>query len=269
MRELILSTYHLSEKTARDYIEAIIKYNVKAIVGYPSAVSFLARICLSLGQSLSLKAVLTSSETLTALTRKTISTAFGCPVYDFYGSAERTCYVFTCEEGSYHIQPEYGYTELIPTDEAGQCKVVSTGFWNPAMPFIRYELGDIVVSSHEVCPCGRQFPVVREIMGRQADVIRTPSGRQFGAAILTHLLYGVDNIVESQIVQQAIDRITIKYVRGPSFSQQDLENLKRLVAKHLPQELAVDFEEVSSIEKTSSGKLKPVVSRISGYSSVC
>lgn len=262
MKELILSTYHLSRKQAKQYIEAIKCYKIKAIAGYPSAVSFLARVCLDQNETLKLKAALTSSETLTDSMRNTISQAFSCPVFNFFGSAERVCYIFTCEKGHYHILPEYGLTELIPVDDAGTCKVISTGFWNMAMPFIRYDMGDTVVASTEQCTCGRAFQVVKAISGRQADIIRTPSGREFGAAILTHLLYGTDHILESQIVQDRIDHIFIDYVPDEKFNAQDYLAFERLIRHHLPGELNVEFRAVSAVPKTASGKIKPVLSII-------
>ncbi len=264
MKELILSTYHLSSSTAGQYVTAIKDYGIKAVAGYPSAVYFLARSCLDYGIRLELKSVLTSSETLTTSMRNTIVEAFECKIYDFYGSAERVCYIFTCEQGSYHIIPEYGLTELIPVgdNDDSQYKVVSTGFWNMAMPFIRYEMGDLIVKSGEGCPCGREFVTIKSISGRQADVVKTPSGRQFGAAILTHLLYGTNNIVESQIIQDALDHLTIEYVPGPGFSSADHANLKALLVKHLPSELKVDLVEVASVRRTESGKVRPIVSQI-------
>jgi phenylacetate-CoA ligase len=153
--------------------------------------------------------------------------------------------------------------ELIPTGNAGQCKVVSTGFWNTAMPFIRYELEDIVIPSKENCCCGRAFPVIESISGRQADVIRTLSGREFGAALLTHLLYGTDHILESQIVQDRVDHIYIDYVPGQLFNEQDFNAFNCLVKQHLPSELYVDFRAVEAVQRTSSGKLRPVVSLLS------
>ncbi len=262
MKELILSTYHLSEKSAKQYINTMKRYNVEAITGYPSAVSFLARICLDSEETFSLKAALTTSETLTNSMRDLISRAFSCPVYDYYGSAERVCYIFTCEKGGYHIQPEYGYTELIPVDNTGLCKVVSTGFWNKSMPFIRYDTGDTVVKSNNKCSCGRNFPMIEEIKGRVADTIKTPSGREFGAAILTHLLYGTDHIFESQILQDRIDHVFIDYVPSELFNQRDYDAFVDLIKHHLPSELKVDFRRTESIPRTSSGKVRPVVSMI-------
>lgn len=264
MKELILSTYHLSRRTAEEYAVVIENYDVKAIVGYPSAVYLLARTCLDSGIKLTLKSALTSSETLTKSMKDTIVEAFNCRVFDFYGGAERVCYIFTCERGRYHIISEYGLTELIgvggPDDN--RCSVVATGFWNMAMPLIRYETGDIVVKSDDTCPCGRAFPGIESISGRQADVVRTPSGREFGAAILTHLLYGTNNIVESQIIQDTLEHITIEYVPSAKFTETDFDNLRSLIAKHLPQELYVALREVAAVSRTRNGKIKPVVSQV-------
>jgi phenylacetate-CoA ligase len=264
MKELILSTYHLSKNTARQYASAIKRYGVKAIVGYPSAVCLLAQICLYAGIDLKVPAVLTSSEVLTESMRKTVYEAFECRIFDFYGSAERVCYIQTCDHGTYHIIPEYGLTELIPLDKSdgSEFKIVATGFWDFAMPFIRYDMGDIVINSDNRCPCGRQFPTVKSISGRQADTVKTPSGREFGAAILTHLLYGTNHIVESQIVQDAADHIIIRYVPTERFSKEDLQIFRNLITKHLPSELKVTFQQTEAIEKTNTGKLRPVVSKI-------
>ncbi len=264
MKELILSTYHLSQDTAKGYAEVIRRHNIKAIDGYPSAVYLLAKTCLESGIELKLKSVLTSSETLTESMRNTISQAFKCQIYDYYGSAERTCIIHTCEHGSYHIIAEYGLTELIPVDDTadGRCRVISTGFWNMAMPLIRYDMGDILRKSDKPCPCGRAYPVVKSISGRKGDVIRTPSGKEFGAAILTHLLYGTDHIIESQIIQDALDHLTIEYVPNEKFTNKDMEDFKSLLAKHLPSELRVDMRKVEAVKRTRDGKIKPVVSHL-------
>ena len=92
MKEVILSTYHLSCYTAKEYARVIKRYGAIAIVGYPSAVFLLAQACLDSGIKLTLKSALTSSETLTESMRSTIAEAFECKVFDFYGSAERVCH---------------------------------------------------------------------------------------------------------------------------------------------------------------------------------
>jgi phenylacetate-CoA ligase len=267
MRDLILSTHHLSTETAKGYAEVMKRYRVKAVVGYPSAIGLLAKTCLDSCIELDLKAVLTTSEILTKSMHETIAKAFGCKVFDFYGSAERVCYIQTCGCGNYHVIPEYGLTELIPIDESdkNQCRIISTGFWNMAMPLIRYDMGDVVVKSNEICPCGRQFQMIESIDGREGDVIETSSGRRMGVTLIIQLLYvicGTRYIVESQIVQDSIDHLTINYVPTDKFEKKDLDDFRSLIAKYFPSELKFDLKRVKAVERTSSGKIRPVVSRI-------
>jgi hypothetical protein len=94
-------------------------------------------------------------------------------------------------------------------------------------------------------------------------VIKTPSGREYGAAILTHLLYGVDNILESQIIQDTLGHVTIEYVPTDKFSSENLTAFENLVSRHLPSELKVDFKRVKAVRRTNNGKIRPVISHIS------
>jgi phenylacetate-CoA ligase len=219
---------------------------------------------LSYGIRIKLQAALTTSETVADEMRAIISNAFSCRVYDFYGSAERVCYIFTCEHGSYHIIPEYGYTELIPANqrEPQICSVVATGFCNYGMPLIRYDTGDTVVRSDQQCVCGRAFDVVESISGRKGAVIRTPSGREFGPTLMARVTKGANNILESQVVQDAIDHITILYVPAVTFTDKDLADFKRHMAQYLPDELKIDYRKVERVEKTQSGKMNLVISKI-------
>jgi phenylacetate-CoA ligase len=267
MKELHLSTYHLSTETAKEYAHLMNIYKVKAVIGYPSSVNILARACLEMGIELKLQSALITSETLMEVQRDAITKAFDCEVFDFYGSAERVCYIHTCEHGSYHIIPEYGLTELIPvgspTDE--RCKIIATGFWNMAMPLIRYDTGDLLLKSSKSCPCGRAFPVIKSIFGREGDMIRTPSGRELGASIVTHLVYvicGASNIIESQVIQDALDHITIEYVPGKEFSEENLAGFQKRLSQHFGSDVRVDLKQVKAIEKTQSGKIRPIVSKL-------
>ena len=264
MKELVLSTFHLSRQNAVKYASAMYEYDIKAIDGYPSAVHLLARTCLDAGIYMNLRACFTTSEALTDPMRETIGRAFNCKVYDYYGNAERTGIIHTCDHGSRHIIPEYGITELIPIDGSSpqRCRVIGTGFWNRAMPFIRYDMEDIVIKSDKKCSCGRAFEVVKSIEGRSGDIVRTPSGRELGTAILTHLTHGANHIVESQVIQESPEHITIEYVPSGRFTEKDYFDFNTIIHEHLPNELKIDLKEVAAVHRTSSGKVRQVVSQI-------
>jgi phenylacetate-CoA ligase len=265
MKELHLSTYHLAPEVVPKYVDILKQYKVKGIIGYPSSIYPLAQMCLDRKISLHLDSVLLTSETLAPSHQDAISAAFGCKIFDFYGAAERVCYIFMCEHGRYHIQPEYGLTELIPVNSEGHCKIVATGFWTDAMPLLRYDTGDLAIPSEASCPCGRAFPVVDRILGRQGDAVTTPSGRQLGAAIMTHLVYvicGAGHFLESQVIQDAPDHITLEYVPGDGCAPAFLAGFAERLREHLPADLQCSLRRVKAVQRTPGGKIRPIVSRI-------
>jgi phenylacetate-CoA ligase len=267
MKELTLSAYHCSPDTALDYAKAIKHYGIEVLVGYPSAVYLMAKTCIEKGFTLDLQVVLSTWEAMTEQMRKTIAEAFGCKIFDFYGSGERVVAIHKCERGCYHIIPEYGITELLPMEgyEKGYYRVVATGFWNKAMPLIRYDMGDVVTKSSGYCSCGREFPVVDSIIGKEGDVIRSPSGIQLGVTAVVQILYtigGINNILETQFVQDALDHIVVEYVPGAKFSEDDLANMNACAAKYLPHDIKVDFKQVKAVRRTLMGKIKPIISKI-------
>ncbi|MCK5271067.1 MAG: phenylacetate--CoA ligase family protein [Sedimentisphaerales bacterium] len=262
MKELTLSAFHLSSKNAEVYAEAMQHYQVKAIVGISSAIYFLAKVCMDSGIRVELRSALTTSETITEPMKEVIASAFGCRVFDFYGAAERVCYIHTCEHGFYHIIPEYGLTELIPTDngENNQFRIIGTGFWNLGMPLIRYDTGDIVVKSGKSCPCGREFPVIESVSGRRIDTIKTLSGKEYGPTFLARVIKGANNILGSCIIQTSLDCIQIEYIPGLNFSDDDLLKFQKHLSAYLPNELKFSLKQVDVLPKSSTGKPKFVIS---------
>lgn len=107
--------------------------------------------------------------------------------------------------------------------------------------------------------------MVESIIGREGDVIKTQSGRQLGASIITHLIYvvcGAENFIESQVIQDALDHITIEYVPSEKLTDVDTTAFEQRLAQNLPSELKVSLRKVKSVKRTESGKIRPIVSLI-------
>jgi len=262
MKELTLSTFHLSLEKVPSYIEAMKAYGTDVLAGYPSALYVMAKGCLKCGISMPLRCALTTSEMLDDGKREVISRVFDCGVFDFYGSAERVCYIHTCEQGSYHIIPEYGLTELHPAGPPNEdCfRIVATGFWNMAMPLIRYDIGDLVQTSGEKCRCGREFPVVKRIFGRDGNLIVTPSGRILGASviecILARVLYGMYDmpVVAGRVIQEADNLVVLEYVPADRFSGRHAKEIEDILREKVPPELKIEIRSVKQIRRTAGGK---------------
>ena len=261
---LMMSSYHLSERTAADYIAALADYGPTTIQAYPSSISFLARYLAARDRiypSSTLKAVITSSETLSPADRRLIEERFRCSVYDWYGGFERVAAIGTCEEGRYHLLTDYSYVELEPAGD-GLFEIVGTGFNNFVMPLIRYRTGDLVEMPEQQtrCACGRSFPVVERIHGRADDYIKLRDGRRIGR--LDHIFKGLSGIAEAQIVQDRLESVSILVVPIGAFGEDRRRALIDNARQRLGKETEIDVQVVPNIPRTSSGKFRSVICRV-------
>jgi|MTBAKSStandDraft_2_1061841.scaffolds.fasta_scaffold01518_20 phenylacetate-CoA ligase len=267
MNNYLFSSYHLSPANLGSYVQKLQAINPHFIDSYPSSVYTLAHYMLEnkLG-GIRPKAIITSSETLLDYQREAIEQAFHCPVFDQYGCAEQVVFISQCEHGTYHIHPEYGYVEFLREDgsaaEPGEeARLICTGFTNRAMPLIRYDIGDTgILAKDQTCPCGRNFPVIEKIVGRTDDFLVMRDGRRVGR--LDPVFKGLQTIKESQIVQEDLDRVTLKIVPGQDYDQNEADIIVHELKKRLGTQAAISVELVESIPRTSAGKFRAVVSKV-------
>lgn len=257
---LMMSSYHLSESTAAAYLEAMQAYDPVVIQAYPSAVLLLARWLVNHGRRYSgpsLKGVVTSSETVTDEHRQLVDRAFGCRIFDWYGSMERMTAIGTCEHGRYHLISDYSHTELVPQAD-GTCEVIGTTFDNFLMPWVRYRLGDKIVPAPAgtACECGRRFPVIDHIVGRVEDYILTPDGRH--VFMMSNVLDYIPNLVEGQVRQDCADELKLLLVVKPG-APFDEAAIARAVRGYVGEGLRIRVERVAQVPRTANGKLRVVV----------
>lgn len=260
-RMLMMSSFHLSEKNAASYLKALAEWDPVLIQAYPSSIGFLARYLEATGKyfhGTRLRAVMTSSELLQPPDRERIQKRFGVQVYDRYGAFERVASISTCEKGNYHLETDYGFAEL--HEQNGTCGLVSTGFNNLVMPLARYSTGDSVRMASHDCTCGRAFPVVEEVIGRDVDSIVLPDGTWLGAADI--ILKGLERVAEAQVRQERPDGIRILVVPLDGFGPKQEKKVLDSARQYLGDSVSVSVEQVSGIPRTASGKFRMVVNTL-------
>jgi phenylacetate-CoA ligase len=258
---LWMSSYHLREDTVPGYGQALARFRPVIIQAYPSAAAYLGQMLLAAGRRYrdpALLGVVTSSESLSQHQRSVIEEAFGVPVYDWYGQFERVIAIGTCEQGNYHLMPSYGLTEMQPCGD-GTSELIGTGFHNPAMPLIRYRTVDRVVPADRgyLCPCGRHFPVIEQILGREDDQIVTGDGRPHIAP--DFIFDGLPGLLEAQFVQPALNEIRIRVATQAGFGAPQEALLKQRAQERFGAAVAVHIDRVAAIERSSNGKFRGVV----------
>jgi len=261
---LMMSSYHLAPATVAAYVEALERFDPVVVQAYPSSIAFIARYLLNARRGYRgrrLRSVVTSSETLTPADRLAVEHAFGCRVFDYYGSAERVALIQTCERGTYHVASDYSLFELRPR-EGGLYEIVGTGFFNRLMPLIRYRTGDLVEpgGAADTCGCGRAFPVIKRVIGRADDYVVTPDGRLVGR--LDHVFKGVGGIAAAQIVQESVDEVVIRIVPYRDFTREHRRRLIEQTQRRIGTGMRVHIDLVDDIPRGPNGKFRAVVRKV-------
>lgn len=262
-RQVYFSAFHLKPETTKAYIEALYKHNVQWLTGYAVSLYTLARFIID--QKLEvppLEAITTTSEKVSPEMRQVMEKAYNCQVFEEYSTVENIFFAQDCPHGRMHVSPDAGLIEILrpdgtPCDPGETGEVVATGFIRTLQPLIRFRIGDLASWSPEFCPCGRQMPVIQEVLGRLEDMVISPDGRQM---VRFHAIF-VDQkaIREGQIVQEALDHIRVIIVPEVNFSNADNQNIIERVQQRLGANVQVSVELVDQIPRTAAGKFRAVI----------
>ncbi len=262
------SSYNLTNNNMRNYMNSMNMFKPKILVGYPSSLKIFSIFLKKNNfKNISIKSIITSGETLEQEDRHYIENIFHCKVFNRYGSREISSISHECEmHDGLHINSEHIYLEIIKDkldqyqDNEKYGKIIITDLDNFAMPFIRYEIGDLGKYHDCKCECGRNLPLMK-ILGRTYDIIIDKNGNYIDGHFFSRIIpSGNYGIKEFQIIQEEKGRIILKVV-----SEQD--NLEKILVTKINKKLhnlIVDIEHVDSIQKPISGKRKIVISKING-----
>ena len=265
-RQTYFSAYHISRGTAPDYVRGMLRHGVSYMTGYAMSNYFLARFIEELGiQAPALEAVITSSERLTPEARQTFLRVYGCRSFDSYSGVEACGLISECQAGSLHLSPDVAVVEILdehgdPVPPGGTGEAVCTGLLNHDQPLIRYRIGDLLtLATSQSCECGRQMPIISDIVGRIEDTVVGPDGREL---VRFHGVFiDLPSIVEGQIIQWDLDRFEILVVATERLPPEVDMTLRQRLRSQVG-DVRVDVRVVEEIPRGANGKVKAVVSHV-------
>jgi histidinol-phosphate aminotransferase len=269
---LFMSAYHLSPMTAPRYVEEMLRFRPEFIRGYPSSLNVLAEYAYPYRDEFEqVKGLFTASETLLPSERDNIERTFGKKLFDWYGMTEP---VLVITENTGHagmeINWEYGFAEFLPDPElpAGEFRLVATSFHNPAMPFIRYDTGDIVrlgstAPSDGIIPLEQYPPLVESIAGRKDECIVTPEGRRLPSVNFYTVFRDQPEVLKFQIVQYGLSDVVVKLALRPGIENPSsiLAPLRRSLQVRIGEQVRIEFELTDKFVGNADGKTLPIVRR--------
>jgi len=238
------------------------------LLSLPSNIKALAMYFREQGWQLSkLRQVRCYGENVSDELRELCQQVFGVPVCDVYSSQEVGQIAQPCHEhGHYHVQSENLLVEVL--DEQGrQCQpgevgqVVITTLHNFATPLIRYCIGDYAEVG-EPCPCGRGLPVLKQIMGRQRNMIVLPDGRQHWPSFPSGQWMDIAPLKQMQLVQETEDKVTARVVSERSLSESEQDELVSYLQERFQYPFNIEIEYCDVIPRSKAGKFEDFVSKL-------
>jgi phenylacetate-CoA ligase len=151
----------------------------------------------------------------------------------------------------------------VPEGEVGD--LVITLLHHGPMPLIRYKVGDVGVSGvSRRCECGRTFEIQQSILGRETDVVITPSGNRLIVHFFTGILEYFSEIDTFQVIQEAQDYIVLRIQpRADAIFNQAVINRVIGQLKQHGADIDVHVELVENIPMQPNGKRRFVINKLS------
>ena len=131
---------------------------------------------------------------------------------------------------------------------------------NVTMPLLRYDLGDYATVGAP-CGCGRELPVIEQILGRVRNLALMPDGRRFWPVSLNRIR-DIKAIRQAQYVQTDLNAIELRVVLNRPLRVDEREEAIRKVQGALGHTYDVTVIPVPSVERGPTGKFEEFLSQL-------
>jgi len=265
-RQRILNVSVMSEKSMLSFARSLVRFKPDFVKGYSAASNVFANYLLKNRQfKIQPRAVFTSAATLLPHHRKAIEKAFNCKVYDVYGSREISGTAAQCgQHEGLHVSDENVVLEIVKDGETASVgedgQIYLTNLQSHAMPFIRYDIGDVGRSFPGECPCGRKLSLMKPF-GRTYEYLVNSDGTFTTLRDLQQVFEDIP-IVDFQITQEDRDEIVVRLVIRSGYNQTHTDFIEEHIKMRGKAKIRVEL--VDTLPKERSGKTKHILTRLHG-----
>jgi len=255
--ERTLPAQAFDENTLREWVAFISAYQPVLLQGYASALTALADFIVDHHHAMpsTLLGVYSTAEMLDDQAREQMKRAFGCTIFNQYGSREIPNIACECPHGNMHVFTDMVFLESLSLEN--EDRLIVTSLTNRLMPMIRYDIGDSGKLKEGDCPCGSPFPLMEVGLCRKNDFIRLPDGRRIHPSYFNRLLSGEGRIREFQVVQSTLDHLTLNLISQEDWPPHLTVHLQNSIQHDLGMKL--DIKLGNTIARTLSGKRRFVI----------
>ena len=256
-KQIMFSAFHMRPEVLHEYYQVLNRFQPQWIQAFPSSilplVGYMEENNLRLNY---VPAVLTlSSENISSYNVEKLYRILGVYPMQNYAQSEAVATFRQQLDRRMFVVEDFSAVELLPEKGTDLCRVVGTSLSNYAMPFLRYDMKDLVTY--------RQVAEGREILtldGREEDDIKLKDGGSLRR--LDFIFKDQSNITEAQIVQKSLDLVEFHIVKNAHYTLKDEKQLNQDIKSYLAGRIDYKIIYVNQIEKTKSGKMKFIISEI-------
>jgi phenylacetate-CoA ligase len=246
--------YANPNQPAEDLLELLKSFRPSVLYASPTPLLQLARFVLDRGVDFPRpRLIFTKGESIDTDARLFLENQLGGRVFDIFGSTELGTIGFQCavREG-YHLAEDTAAFEFMPVDPGGaSSRIVATNLDLKAMPFIRYDTGDLAGEVIDTpCPCGRTFTRVKRFEGRVIDGITLVDGGLLSPYALTAAIKHTPGLERYQVRQIALDQFVVRLQGG-------FDN-RLALADHLTSEVRRVVRSKVHVEISFEDRIEPI-----------
>lgn len=257
--------FDLGDEMLEQFFQRFQKTKFDYIYGYTNSLLLFAKyldrknIVLK-KESSRLRLCITTSEVCTEEDRTFLSRVFGVPVVREYGASELDVIAIEDIHGRWSVNESNLFVEVLGADDqplpfGSEGRLIITSLFNKAMPFIRYEVGDIGIIEED-----EKGLVLKKLSGRVNDTILLPSGKRSPGFtfyyISRNILESGGLLKEFVIKQTALDTFEFDVVAYSPLREKEISEIKKIMDQYLEPGLKLKINQVDKIHRPASGKLK-------------
>ena len=275
MNRIRFSVFDLSDERLEEYLLVFRKQRFVYIYGYTNSLVLFSRFLLRKNIILkdacpTLKCCVATSEVLTYQDRVILKQAFGVKVINEYGASEVGLIAFESPDKEWLLCEETLFHEVINEDglrtESKEGNIVVTDLDNKAMPFIRYNIGDLgVISDNNAPDCKHRK--LEQLIGRVNDTIVLPSGKVSPGLTFYYISRSIlesSGVMKEFVIRQtSLDTFIIDMVSDRELREDEVGEVKEKMDTYLEPGLTLKINRVQKIKRPPSGKIKHFYSEIS------
>jgi phenylacetate-CoA ligase len=260
---------NLPEEELRAYLRSISEYEPYLLEGLPLYLYALAKFLAKSKMAAPRVGVIKPfGGSMTPRMREVIREGFDCPVFDTYGCSEMGFIACDCEKhDGLHLFMDLYHVEVCRNGklaEPGELgKLYITDLTNRAMPWIRYDVGDVGRYFLDDHGCGRKSMRL-QVEGRVEDTLTNSMGEFFTNDRTFDFFHGLKEVDNFQLVEKAKGVFDLLLVPREGDDGFDKERIAAEFRSFFDANASVKAFTVKSIKAEDGGKFRFVKSRSFG-----